>query len=263
MKKKRGKKSNRGRKPNRAILSGTKPHQETFDEIRCRFIYGSAEWAMVALQNLINNGSQLPSNYLSAPSDVHCASYAQRPAGVFPLWNKLCYEFEQAVLNGDADWFRRQANAIEKGGSPQRAQFYEKVVPLLDRAWGETQGRPENWRPLTDAEREAYPTLPPRVPHVVTFTPAGKLTDKTASDIWKAVVDAALKEPETNSLIEQQLAAWERFGFCKGLHNNKRQIIEQVVAEIYGFKTKAKAIDAIHKIATLLQFKVKKQARKR
>src|SRR5262249_8088631 len=147
----------------------------------------------------------------------------------------LVADCERAALNGDADWFRRQAKAIEKGGRPSKhAQFYPKVVALVDQAWTKTLGRPENWRPLTHAEREAYPNLPPRVPHVVTLTLAGKFTDKMASDIWKAVVDDALKDPETVSLIEQQLAAGQSYGF----KTKKRQIIEQIVAEIYGFKTK-------------------------
>jgi hypothetical protein len=261
MKKKLAKKSNRGRQPNRAVLSGIKPDQETWDEIRCRIYWGSTEWPMVALQNLIENGSQLPSNYLSAPSDVRSSPYAQRPAGVYPLWNRLCYEFERAVLNGDFDWFRRQANAVAKGGLPQRAQFNAKVVLLLEQAWSETLGRPENWRPLTDVEREAFPNLP-RVPEVVTLTPGGKFTDATASHIWKAVVDAAREEPKMRSLIEQQLAAVENVAESYGHRFNKRQIIEQVVAESYGFKTQEKAKDAIRELADLLQFGLKKQARK-
>ena len=44
--------------------------------------------------------------------------------------------------------------------------------------------------------------------------------------------------------------------------NKKRQIIEQVVAEIYGFKTKELAMDAIRELAGRLGFKLKKQARR-
>src|SRR5262249_50694730 len=111
MKKKRGKKSNRGRKPNRAVRTGIKPDLETLPEVINRIIYGSPQWPMVAMRQSIKNSLQLKDN---------------------PFWNRLCAEFERAVLNGDdaaaADWFRRQANAIEKGGSPQRAQFNAKVV---------------------------------------------------------------------------------------------------------------------------------------
>ena len=84
-----------------------------------------------------------------------------------------------------------------------------------------------------------------------------------AGDIWKAVANAALEEPKTRSLIDQQLATVEQYGLQKPLHNNKRQTLEQLVAEIYGFATKERAMDAIHNVATRLQVSLKKQARKR
>jgi hypothetical protein len=235
------KKSNRGRKPNRAVLSGINPDQETWDEIRCRIIQGSTEWPMVALQNLIKNGSQLPSNYLSTPFDVRCSPYAQRSAGIYPLWDKLSHEFERAVLNGDFDWFRRQANAIEKGGLPQRAQFNAKVVYLLEHAMCKTAGLPKNWRPLTDAEREAFPNLR-RVPEVVTFTPAGKFTDAMARDIYNALE--------------------KRFLSKKGKDEDKDDENGPQVVEGYQFENKKRVMEAIHDLADLLQFTLKKQARK-
>jgi hypothetical protein len=183
---------------------------------------------------------------------------------IAPLIRRLIADCERAALEGDADWFRRQAKAIEKGGSKQRAQraqFNAKVVYLLEHAWSETLGRPENWRRLSDAEREAFPNLR-RVPHVVTFTPAGKFTDATASHIWKTVVDDAWEEPETQSLVKQQFAAAERFGLHKASRKKKRQTIEEVVAERYGFKIKEHAVDAIHDLAKRFRFALKKQPRK-
>ena len=242
-------KKKRGRKPNRAVLSGI-PEDETWDEIRCRFIYGSNEWPIVAVRHLIATNQRQK---------------------IAPFMRKLIADCERAALEGDADWFTRQANAIEKGGrAGKRARFYELLIRLFDIAVCATQGQPEKWRPLTNAEREAYPNLrrvPLRLPHVVTLTPAGKFTDAMASHIWKAVVDVALKEPKTRSVIEEQLAgaqsaAAERFGFYKR-RQNTRWILEDIVAEIYGFKTKAKATDAIHDFAKRLQVELKKQARKR
>jgi hypothetical protein len=139
---------------------------------------------------------------------------------------KLIADCERAALEGDADWFRRQANAIEKGGSPQRAQFNAKVVYLLEHVTWEMLGRPENWRPLTDAEREAFPNLL-RVPHVVTLTPAGKFTDKMASDIYEA-----LDKQEVNGVL---------------------------VVEGWQFDSKERVMEAIHDLATRLQFALKKQ----
>ena len=213
MNKKRGKKSNRGRKPNRAVLSGSKPDQETLEEICCRFNFGSNEWPMVALRQLIATDQRQK---------------------IAPFMRKLIADCERAALDGDADWFRRQANAIEKGGSPQRAQFNAKVAHLfrieMRKMW-ETLGLPENWRPLTDAERKAFPNLT-RVPHVVTPTPAGKVTDAMASDIYGALEKCEL--PNGLLLVE-------------GWH----------------FENKERVMEAIHDLAKRLQFELKKQARKR
>src|SRR5262249_40220506 len=208
MKKKRQKKSNRGRKPNRAVLSGIKPDKETWDEIYCRIIWGSSEWPMVALRHLIATDQR------------------QKSA---PFMRKFIADCERATLDGDADWFRRQARAIEKGGLPQRAQFNAKVVYLLEHAMWESLGRPENWRPLTHAEREAFPNLR-RVPHVITLTPAGKFTDKMASDIYNAL--------------------------------DKQDINGILVVEGFRFASKERVMEAIHKLATRLQFELKKRRKR-
>jgi len=215
MKKKRGKKSNRGRKPNRAVLSGIKPDQETWDEIRCRIILGSTEWPMVALRQLIATDQR--------------QEFA-------PFMRKLIVDCECAALEGDADWFRRQANAIKKGGLPQRAQFNAKVVHLLELVMYETSGLPKNWRPLTDAERKAFPNLRRRVPEVVTLTPVGKFTDKTAKDIYNAL---------------EKREVWVRKGKAE---------VKRLVVEGYQFEKKARVTEAIHDLAKRLQFALKKQA---
>jgi len=259
MKKKLAKKSNRGRKPNRAVLSGIKPDQQSPDEIRCRIIYGSNEWPIVALRHwlreLAGNSTQpLQDGYLRAlymsehvtvlPTEKETPTEGQfddwvRYSPFVPrdppldhrlkiLWNRFVADLEHAVLNNDADWFGRQADAIKKGGSPQRARFRAKVVLLLDQAWSETLGRPENWRPLTNAERKAFPNLR-RVPHVVTLTPAGKFTDKMASDIYEAL--------------------------------DKRDVNGVLVVEDYQFESKERVMEAIHNLAKRLQFELKKQPR--
>jgi hypothetical protein len=215
MKKKRRKKSNRGRKPNRAVLSGIKPDRDTWDEIRCRVLFGSTEWPMVRLRQLV-------------------ATDQRQEAA--PFMRKLIADCERAALDGDADWFRRQVNAIEKGGLPQRAQFNAKVVYLLEHAVCETLGRPENWRPLTDAERKTFPNLP-RVPEVVTLTPAGKFTDATARDIYNALEKRLLSKKSKDKDDE-----------------NGRQVVEG-----YQFENKARVMDAIHDIAKRLQSELKKQ----
>src|SRR6266487_16008 len=48
------------------------------------------------------------------------------------LFQKLVWEFESAVIHGDADWFRCQADAIErKSGDTPRGRFNAKVSTLL------------------------------------------------------------------------------------------------------------------------------------
>jgi hypothetical protein len=239
----------RGRKKGSSLFA--KPERAQWDEICKRIIYGTTEWPMVGLRQLIGDGSKVPDNFLSAdylttPPALQKQEKAYRDK-VESLWRPLKAQFERAVLNGDAVWFERQAKAIRKGGVPQRARFNAKVVHLIEIAWWGTDANRRS-----DLERAADEL------GLTTLTPAGKFTDAMASHIWKAVVNAASEEPEIRSLIEQQFAAGESYGF----KTKKRQIIEQVVAENYGFKTKERAMDAIHDLATRLQFALKKQPRR-
>jgi hypothetical protein len=225
----------RGRKKGSGVLSGITPDQ-TYEQIIYRLIYGSAEWAMVGLQNLIRNGT--------VPRDVRLSRHT-------PFWDTLRVEFEHAVRTGDADWFERQANLIKKVEVKlsQLDRFRVWVVFRLEQLDVERDADPE-WVNLSDLSK---------------LTPAGKRTDATASKIWKAIVAQACKEPELQPLIDKEVAdaaaTAERLG-RRLQDNKKRQIIEQVVAEIYGFKTKELANDAIRELAGQLGFKLKKQARR-
>ena len=222
----------RGRKKDSGVLSGIRP-DETYGEIILRLGFGSAEWPMLGLQNLIKNGS-IP-RYLSLSPDT-------------PFWDTLCVEFEHAVLASDADWFERQANAIKKVKVElsHLDLFRIKVVCLLERLDEEAQEHGETVK-LLDLSR-----------------PAGKRTDATASKIWKAVVAQACrgsKKPLIDKEVADAAATAERLG--RHLQDNKkRQIIEQVVAEIHGFRTKELAMDEIRELAGRLGFKLKKQARR-
>jgi hypothetical protein len=121
-----------GREPER----GPKADQETWEEIETRFRYNdSPEWLMIDLRHLlrqgvkdlrhlIGDGSQFRGNYLSEP-------IGERDWRIDRAWTKLCWQFERAVLNGDAKWFTRQANAIKNGGETPRGRFNAKVVRLL------------------------------------------------------------------------------------------------------------------------------------
>jgi hypothetical protein len=227
-----------GRKKDSGVLSGIKPEHERWDEIRLLYYYGSTEWRMVALQlalqDLKKNGSQLPNNYLSAPNDTSCVPYAQRPKIVRSAWVDLSFQFEQAVLNGDADWFLRQWKAIKEGGGLlQRPRFSAKVVFLLEQAEAITAARQQL------ADGEAVKLL-----DFSDFRPAGKITDKRASDIFNALD------------IEQMLpnGTWE-------VWDKKKKLIGRLKVEGDNFEDKKSVMDAIHDVARRLQFRLKKQKR--
>jgi hypothetical protein len=301
----------RGRKKGSGILSGI-PERETWDEIRNRFIYDSAEWPLVGLRMLIGDGSKLPDNFLSAsylstPPDLQEQERKLREK-IRSFWRPLCARFERAVLNGDAGWFKRQATALRSKQQQKHIQFKTKVVYLFEQAWWGTRanrirryprrkfagrlvtrGFPAKWRRLTDDEWNviSHPTFPKRASvsranrlrprfNDATLAPAGEFTDAFASHVWKAVVDAAQEEPGMRSLIEQQFAAAPSYGVHKRSRNTikpdtdwraltkeDRQIIEQIVAEIYGYKTQDKAMTEIRKLAEQIGFALKKQARRK
>jgi hypothetical protein len=245
----------RGRKKGSSLFA--KPERATWEEIRSRIIYGSTEWRMIKLRQLIEQykGEQakaigdphLPDNFLSARDKTIKADIFDE---IDWLWRDLCAEFQRAAMDGDAGWFRRQAEAIvkaiEHSGLPERVRFNAKVVRLVEIAWWGTDANR-----CSDLERAADEL------GLTTLTPADKFTETMASHIWKAVVNGALEEPEPRSLIEQQFAAGENYGF----KTKKRQIVEQVVAESYGFTTKERAMDAIHDLATRLKVALTKQPR--
>jgi hypothetical protein len=329
----------RGRKKDSGVLSGIRPEREEWSDIRNRIIYGSAEWPLVALRSML--GSGLPDNFLSIEQakyeralaahvrERHAIADPQATGRKYPkppkelwhalqtmthkqpsmtpvidAWRTLKTQFERAVLNGDADWFERQAKPIRKGGLPHPARFNAKVVYLLELAMWDTHARQRRRateqkskvnlelsklieqrkaeqagmtkKQIETRKRKPYALAKGaeqvRKQHAfaaslkkqrgarqvdLTLTPAEKFTDAMASDIWKAVVAGACKEPEMKPLIDQEVAdaaaVAERLG-RRLQDKKKRQIIEQVVAEISGFKTKERAIDAIRKLAERLQF---------
>jgi hypothetical protein len=241
----------RGRKKGSSLFA--KPERATWEEIRSRIIYGSTEWRLTRLRQLIEQykaeqakaigDPNLPDNWLS---DRDKTIRADIFTEIDWLWRELSAEFQRTVMDGDAGWFKRHAKAIEHSGLPEPARFNAKVIYLIELAWWGTDAKRDNHLEGTADELG-----------LTRLTPAGKFSDAMASHIWKAVVNAALEEPETRSLIDQQVAAGESYGF----KTTKRHITEQVVAESFGFKTKERAMDAIHDIATRLKFALKKQAR--
>jgi hypothetical protein len=135
------KKSGRGRKDKSGVISGIQPQRETWDEIRNRLIYDSAEWPLVGLRTLVGDGSKLADNFLSAdylstPPALQKQEKALR-GEIASFSRPLVARFERAVLDGDADWFERQRRALGSVQSQEKIRFNSKVVDLLETAfWG-------------------------------------------------------------------------------------------------------------------------------
>jgi hypothetical protein len=282
-------KKKRGRKKGDGVLSGINPERETWDDIRNRIAYDSAEWPLVKVRTLIGDGSVLPDNYLTvelAKYDAKVAAHVCERTEIFrkhrrspkecwrrladmrnklPLmppilsaWRTLLARFERAVLDGNAEWFDAQAKPLRSAEHQEHIRFNEEVLYWLKMKMWETQanrirysrrkfagrhiarGFPMKWRHLTDDEWNviSHPTFPKRSsvsranrlrPRFddATLAPAGKFTDKMASDIFKA-----LRRQEVDGVL-----------FVEGTQ----------------FENEARVREAIHDLASQLQFALKKQ----
>lgn len=251
-----------GRKKASGVLSGINPQCETWSEIRNRIIYDSAEWPLVGLRMVIGDGSQLADNHLSAllsQYDAECTAHVLERQAIFrnyrtaktrlralramrhkqpviggedgrwpkvlTFWRRLAADFERAVLNGDAGWFGRQWKALGHVQSQEKIRFNAKVVYLFEQAmWG------------THARQGVKCTMPDGGVIMegiedLTLTPAGKFTDAMASHIWNAL--------------------------------EKHRKDGQLYVEGCKFENKERVMEAIHDLATQLQFELKKQQRRK
>jgi hypothetical protein len=86
--------------------------------------------------------SKLPSNYFSFRSEATRQAIATgrtryvRLDEIDALWNAWSAQCERALLEGDADWFKRQAHAMERGDrrtdqEKDRGRFEAEVARLL------------------------------------------------------------------------------------------------------------------------------------
>jgi len=155
MKNKRGQKKKRGyhavnRPANKGITRRDAP-----TDIRAKLFHGGPDGRTVRLRQLISeeiarlrewvikekvNPSKLPDNYLSArKAQLQAAAAKERYVlrdEIDSLWNAWSAQCERALLDGDADWFKRQAHAIEHGdrrteAEKDRCRFEAEVVRLL------------------------------------------------------------------------------------------------------------------------------------
>jgi hypothetical protein len=190
--KKRKKKRGGGRHDHSGVYTGIKPGSEEWSDIRNKIIYGSAEWRTIRLQEL-NDGDKLPDNLLSARAAENQAK--ARTKGyvlldeIDSLWNTLSAQFERAVLDGDAEWFDRQAKAIRWHDSrteskKARAHFNAEVIRRLEGAFWSTHSKKGD-------NRES-----------ATLTPADKITDTKARKILDSFNQRADMKPLTPEEIQ-------------------------------------------------------------
>ncbi|MEY2487127.1 MAG: hypothetical protein QOH39_2775 [Verrucomicrobiota bacterium] len=147
---------------------------------------------------------------------------AEQPNVIASLWRELRAQFQRAVLVGDADWFTRQASAIDKGGLPQRAQFNAKVVHLFEHAMWRTHAKEGDNR------------------QDLTLTPTGTFTDAMASDIYEALDKHELPLSRFSEGYKQAKEKKPSL-VVEGWQQNKHRVME-----------------AIHELARQLQFELRK-----
>jgi hypothetical protein len=109
-----------------------------FTDKRAILFHGQLDWRMICLRRILDviakNDGKLPDNYLSARAVTIMKNALPFRSPMDELWGELAAEFERAVLRGDADWFRAQANVIEgkrKARYTPRGIFEWEVTPIL------------------------------------------------------------------------------------------------------------------------------------
>jgi hypothetical protein len=233
----------RGRKKGSTLFA--KPERAEWDEIRKRIIYASTEWPMVGLRQLIGDGSKLPDNFLSAdylttPPALQKQEKAHRDK-VDSLWRPLRAQFERAVLNGDADWFERQAKAIRKDRLPQRARFNAKVVHLLEIAMWETSVKQKPLAKPTLADVEA-------IRHKAKSLAGQKQAAQAAREAWEPTSEQKAYEAWFNAEGCAEQDAKKRLAKFYEKHPQYNQ-------QVVGSNPTAGSIvnrDLLHEIALLL-----------
>ncbi|MDQ3253839.1 MAG: hypothetical protein M3R15_08025 [Acidobacteriota bacterium] len=152
-----------GKPKQSGIKTSLDPHQG-FTDIRAKLLHGHREWKMIRLRQLITECRHLTEQVQKLSKDGWSAAderlvenYVEaRLAEINTLWRDLSEQFERAVLNGDAEWFERQAKAIISGDrrsdtQKARGRFEAAVAKELEFAFFGT--RPEHQK-RNSARRE-------------------------------------------------------------------------------------------------------------
>jgi hypothetical protein len=211
-------KQKRGQKKKRAYHAVNRPankgitRRDAPTEIRAKLFHGGPDGRTIRLCQLIgeemarlrkwaiktkvkpehlDHASKLPDNYLSARKAEN-ARVATKKRYVLrdeidSLWNAWSAQCERALLDRDADWFNRQARAIELGdrrtdAEKDRCRFEAEVVRLLTVECfperkilaGDCFGLREDTQPLTEDEKREIRELEHMHKHAVIEDMIGK-----------------------------------------------------------------------------------------
>lgn len=147
------------RKPKSGVKSATDPQREGFTDIRAKLLHGHRDWKMIRLRELITacrhyaeQTQKASTNGGWTASDERLVQnhLETRAEEINALWREACTAFEQAVLDGDADWFERQAKAIRSGDrrsdTKARGRFEAAVARELELAFWKARAE----RPLSE-----------------------------------------------------------------------------------------------------------------
>ncbi len=130
-----------GKKKQSGVKTSLEPQRESAGENQAKLLHGQRDWRMRRLQELVRErhepDERLADNHLSARAKANAEIARQRKYvllnEVDALWRDLSAQFERAVLDGDADWFERQAKAIQrKAGRDALNQFEAAVAHKLE-----------------------------------------------------------------------------------------------------------------------------------
>jgi hypothetical protein len=153
VKKKRGRKKKRSYHSSNRGLKKLITRRYAPTDNRAKLFHGTPDWCTIRLRQLIENeiarlvkltgkaDSRLPNDYLSSRREATRQAIATGRRYVLmdeidSLWHAWIEQCERALLDGEADWFKRQAYAIEHGDErtgteKDRDRFEAEVMRYL------------------------------------------------------------------------------------------------------------------------------------
>ncbi len=153
-----------GKPKQSGVKTSVDSQRETAKEIQAKLLHGERDWRMMRLQELVRehheSDERLPDNHLSARAKANAEIARQKRYVLLneidALWRDLSAQFERAVLDGDADWFERQAKAIRSRDrrtdiEKARDRFEAAVARQLEWAYFQTRAakQPHGERPVS------------------------------------------------------------------------------------------------------------------